>query len=147
MTETERTAEEKKADRQLFNAIMSANWKEALMSLEQSPRPDINQLIAVELSARSSSGEQMALAIDGVRSGVDSLFTMALRRHMFSVCDKMIEMGVNVLLPDGRGSVVQQITQQDTVAARYIAACFAPQVVSRQKSILPKNKSLELCAG
>ena len=147
MTETERTAEEKKADRRLFNAIMSAEWKEAMMSLEQAPRPDINQLIAVELSARSSSGERMALAIDGVRPGVDSLFTMALRRHMFPICDKMIEMGVDVMLPDGRGAVVRQIIQNDTVAARYMQARLAPQKVGRQVPLSPPVRSLERCAG
>lgn len=147
MTETERTAEEKKNDRRLFNAVMSGDWKESLASLEQLPRLDINQLIAVELSARSSSGERMALAIDGVRSGVDSLFTMALRRHMFPICDKMIEMGVDVMLPDGHGAVVRQIVAQDTVAGRYMQARLAPQKVSRQVPLSPSNRSLERCVG
>ena len=147
MTETERTAEEKKNDRRLFNAIMSADWKEALTSLEQLPRPDINQLIAIELSARSSSGERMTLAIDGMRSGVDSLFTMALRRHMFPICDKMIEMGVDMMLPDGHGSVVRQIIAQDTVAGRYMQARFAPQAVSHYTPASTKSKEWERCAG
>lgn len=147
MTETERTIEEKKNDRRLFNAIMSDDWKETLTCLEQMPQPDINQLVSIDLCARSSSGDRMNLSLDGVRSGVDSLFTVALRRHMFPVCDKMIEMGVDIMLPDGRGVVVRQIVQNDTVAARYMQSRFAPQKVSQQVPLSPPARFLERCVG
>ncbi len=142
-----KTLSQKEVDRKFFNAIMQAQWKEAMECLEQIPLPDINQLIEIKLSARSSSGEYLNLALEGVQTGVDSLFTMALRRHMFPVCDKMIEIGVDLMLPDGRGSVLHQIIQNDSVVARYINARFLPQVVSRKEKIPHPLNSLELCIG
>ncbi len=128
MTETQ---DENNIDSQLLNAIVNDEWKKSLDALAQNPRPDINQV-----GRYDAKSEQF-----------DSLFTIALRRHMFPVCDKLIEMGVDLMLPDGKGVVVRELVDKDSVIARYMQSRFAPKVVAWQKPLVALDRSKERCVG